>query len=131
MPNLIHSLDGANIHLLFKKITVENIDIKSIYTIHDCFASTPNQMFNLDYLIKLAFIEIYFNNGNYIEKMHNHIIEQIKSYAGINYIGENDKKYIIVNNNYMEIPNIPEQFISNNLTKPFIDGILNSAYFIR
>ena len=131
MPNLIHSLDAANIHLLIRKIKLDNIPINSIYTIHDCFATTPNQMFNLEHLIKLAFIEIYFKNGNYIEKMHNHIVDQIKSYAGINYIDNNGKQFIKIDKKYMEIPNIPEQFISDKLTKPFIDGILNSAYFIR
>ena len=34
MPNLIHSLDGAHIHLI-----VNNSNIENIYTIHDCFAS--------------------------------------------------------------------------------------------
>ena len=81
--------------------------------------------------VKTSFIEIYFKNGNYIEKMHNHIVDQIKSYAGINYIDNNGKQFIKIDKKYMEIPNIPEQFISDKLTKPFIDGILNSAYFIR
>ena len=135
MPNLIHSLDAANIHLLFKNMQKEKEKINSIYTIHDCFATTANQMFYLEYLIKLSFIQIYFSDGNYIEKMHNHIVEQIKSYAGDNFIiSENNfvtTKGIIINNKYMEIPNIPEQFISNKLAKDFTDGIMNSIYFIK
>ena len=83
----------------------------------------------------MSFIQIYFSDGNYIEKMHNHIVEQIKSYAGDNFIiSENNfvtTKGIIINNKYMEIPNIPEQFISNKLAKDFTDGIMNSIYFIK
>ena len=68
MPNLIHSLDAANIHLLFKNIKLDNKPINSIYTIHDCFATTANDMFYLETLIKRSFIKIYFSDGNYIEK---------------------------------------------------------------
>jgi len=55
MPNLIHSLDASNIHLLCEKLK----DIP-LYTIHDCFASTPNNMEVIEKMVKFAFIEIYF-----------------------------------------------------------------------
>ena len=46
-----------------------------IYTIHDCFASTANNMSIIEYKVKTSFIEIYFKDGNYLEKMHNHLGE--------------------------------------------------------
>jgi DNA-directed RNA polymerase len=55
MPNLIHSLDAFNIHLLIPKLTDQ-----PIYTIHDCFATTPNNMATLEYFIKEAFVEKKF-----------------------------------------------------------------------
>ena len=63
--------------------------------------------------------------------MHNHIVDQIKSYAGENYVVDNGTKGIIIKNNYKVIPNIPEQFISNKLSNLFVDGTLNSPYFIK
>ena len=57
MPNLIHSLDASNIHLLCNKLVASqnqlplrsgpnaannNILQGNIYTIHDCFATSPN-----------------------------------------------------------------------------------------
>jgi len=66
MPNLIHSLDACNIHLLINKVLDNNFNFP-IYTIHDCFASTPNNMASLERLIKLTFLTIYFE-GKYLEK---------------------------------------------------------------
>jgi DNA-directed RNA polymerase len=44
MPNFIHSLDASNVHLLFKFLFVEYGIIISVYTVHDCFASTVNNI---------------------------------------------------------------------------------------
>lgn len=131
MPNLIHSLDAANIHLLFRKVKNENININSIYTIHDCFATTANKMYELEQLIKYTFLDIYFTDGNYLEKMHNHIIDQIKAYSGNEILEENGEQYIQINKKIIKIPNIPTQFISNKYHQEFINGILNSIYFIK
>lgn len=76
MPNLIHSLDASNIHLLISKL-----DNMCFYTIHDCFATSANNMLLLDHLVKLTFIEIYLKDGNYLERMHSNIQDQIKSFA--------------------------------------------------
>lgn len=129
MPNLIHSLDAANIHLLIKRI-IDNEDIISIYTIHDCFATTPNNMRKLEKLIKICFIKIYFTQENYLEKMHHFFLEQIKSFSH-DIIKIGDSYYINDAKGQVKIPNIPPSFISNKFRKEFIDGILNSIYFIK
>jgi DNA-directed RNA polymerase len=67
MPNFIHSLDAANIHLLLANISELNIPI---YTLHDCFATTPNYMFTMEKLVKEAFINIYFKDQGYLIKLH-------------------------------------------------------------
>jgi hypothetical protein len=49
MPNLIHSLDACNIHLLVNELLEGNKNrILPLYTIQDCFASTPNKIFILE-----------------------------------------------------------------------------------
>ena len=100
MPNLIHSLDACNIHLLIKLMVEENIKLPD-YTIHDCFASTPNNMKILEKMIKTTFLDIYFE-GEYLEKMHNNIIEQIKSFLGEYLIEEEGKWYINKDNKWLK-----------------------------
>jgi|ERR1700759_953077 len=78
MPNLIHYLDACNIHLLVKDL-LKIGKYLPIYTIHDCFSSTPNNILELDKIIKSTFLKIYFEN-NYLEEMHTKIIAQIKSF---------------------------------------------------
>jgi len=64
MPNFIHSLDAANIHILLNNLALD-YDIP-VYTIHDCFATTPNNMKLLEYKVKEAFIEIYFKDEGFL-----------------------------------------------------------------
>jgi DNA-directed RNA polymerase len=131
MPNLIHSLDAANIHLLIKTI-IKKDNIHSLYTIHDCFATTPNNMAKLEKLIKICFIQIYFTEENYLVKMHNSFLEQIQSFgADIRTCERTGSHYIKDEKGFLKIPNIPPQFISNRLRKEFIDGIIQSIYFIK
>ena len=52
MPNLIHSLDASNIHLLVDKL-FKDYNKFPIYCIHDCFATLPNQMTDLEERIKI------------------------------------------------------------------------------
>ena len=53
MPNFIHSLDASNVHLLIKDLY--ETDRILVYTIHDCFASTPNNIELLEGKVKRAF----------------------------------------------------------------------------
>ena len=76
MPNFIHSLDAANVHLLLNNISELKLPI---YTVHDCFAGTANNMFTMEKLVKEAFIEIYFNEEGYLLKLHKHFTDNIKS----------------------------------------------------
>src|SRR3984885_663580 len=77
MPNLIHSLDSANIQLFVNKLHQNKINIP-FYTIHDCFASLPNSMSLLETMVKEAFIEIYFSDNAYVQSLHHQLLEQIR-----------------------------------------------------
>ena len=52
MPNFIDSLDTVNVHILLNKLAEEDKKKISVYTIHDCFATTPNNMVLLEHLLK-------------------------------------------------------------------------------
>ena len=106
MPNFIHSLDAANIHILIKKLYDDNINIP-IYTVHDCFSSTPNNMYYLNSLVKLAFSDIYFNE-NYLEKMHNSLIDQIKSFDHKDIIYINNEIILKHKNGNVLFPELPD-----------------------
>src|SRR5882724_6441508 len=124
MPNLVHSLDASNIHILCEKLNNQ-----PLYTIHDCFASTANNMYDIEKKVKASFIEIYFNNENYLEKMHMNLIDQIKSINN-EIININENEYIIINNKNYIIPKLPEAFTNKDIMDTFIQGIKRSKFFI-
>jgi DNA-directed RNA polymerase len=125
MPNLIHSLDASNIHLLIPKLTDQ-----PLYTIHDCFATDANNMKNLELFIKEAFIEIYFRDGNYLSSMHSNLVQQIIDHAENYYVNDEGDHIVIIDKKELKIPNLPEQFTSTEHNQLFIKGILKSKFFI-
>lgn len=130
MPNFIHSLDASNVHILINYLSKEN-NI-SYYTIHDCFASTPNKIGIVEKTVKKAFIYIYFKDEGYLLKTHKKILKEIKDKFEIKII--NDKECVeIVNSKkekeYLELPQLPKEF-QNNKLNDFVKGLLQSKYFI-
>ena len=55
MPNLIHSLDGSTIALLYKDFR----KIGHLYTVHDCFATTANNVPFLMDILKSVYLKLY------------------------------------------------------------------------
>ena len=138
IANFVHSLDSANIHILIKLLLEYKNDLNNgckhinLYSIHDCFASSANQIHLIDKLLKEAFIEMYFNE-NYLEKLHNNLVSQISSYTHIEREIENDNNYndyIIIDNEKVFIPKLPltDNWIENKNT--LITGLRESKYFI-
>lgn len=128
MPNFIHSLDASSVHLLLYNL-YRNDNIP-VYSVHDCFASTPNNMALLERKVKEAFIDIYFDEEGFLLKTHNRIISQIKDVHEIIII--KGKEYIDMSS-YKEsdiaLPELPEAFKDKDLNE-FIKGLFNSKYFI-
>ena len=123
-PNLVHSLDASNIHLLYNKLTGQ-----PLYTIHDCFATTANNMEFIEHYVKDAFIKIYFSNGNYLEKMHYSIIEQINSYSPI--VTKSDgNEYVIIQDKEYIVPKLPKSFTNQQMVDIFVNGLRKSKFFI-
>jgi len=131
-----------------------------VFTVHDCFASTPNNMNILVTLVKTAFIDIYFTDEGYLLKIHKHFTQTIKSATesyipiGLNDTGEISTLSTIENNstntdiNYnsneiddkvinthsqklIKIPSLPIGYMErNNKLNDFIKGLFKSKYFI-
>lgn len=82
-------MDSANIHLLIENLIAENHNI-NLFTIHDCFASTPNTMKLLNIEVRKAFSMMYFDL-DYIKSMHEDFIVQINNYKNIYRESPDDK----------------------------------------
>jgi DNA-directed RNA polymerase len=76
MPNFIHSMDSTNIQILIQNYKSKKEEDINLLTIHDCFATTPNYMKELNKEVRLAFLMIYFQ-GDYIRSVHEHFLNKI------------------------------------------------------
>ena len=137
IPNLIHSLDAANIHLLINDLDDTDKEI-NLYTIHDCFATTPNNMKIINDKLKSAFIKMYFDL-NFINLMHDSFIYQINSITNIytENIKENgillEKNFIFSEdkNEKIYLPMKPKFINTDEVNEIFIKGLTKSLYFIN
>jgi DNA-directed RNA polymerase len=138
MPNLIHSMDASTITLLVKKLRF--LGIYNLYTIHDCFATTANNISLVNELVRDSFCEIYAND-DFLINLHKFFIEYIKGNFKVlynyNYINEDSviskemitkgKLHIIYKGNTIEIPNLPKIGEFKNLK----ESIKKAIYLIN
>lgn len=138
LANLVHSLDGVNIHLLVDLILSQQKNMP-LYTIHDCFATTLNNMAKLESLVKKAFIIIYFQDDGYLTAMHNHIIDDLKAKSLVKDLIVNDEpviedgevvQVVQVKGENVRIPRLPQSTSSQSASETFVTGILGSEFFI-
>nr|QWO71438.1 RNA polymerase [Termitomyces sp. T123] len=148
MPNFIHSMDSTNIQLLIK-ILRENKQNINLFTIHDCFATTPDTMKLLNSEVRKAFAMMYFDL-NYIKNLHLDFLKQISLITQIyqkdtegnrfhydirDNFSLNKNLFFIINNNGKEviknIPDFPFEEKWEVVKDIFKEGILNSVYFIN
>jgi DNA-directed RNA polymerase len=122
IPNIVHSMDAANISLLIQSI----LDINSnmpIITIHDCFGSTANNVQLLSHHVKYAFLSIY-SDKNFVEKYHSFIINYLKN-LGVDF--NEDSTAVYLDNLTLNIPQHP--IFDKNVDLK--SNILLSKYFLH
>lgn len=88
-PNLIHSLDGTTIAMLYN--SMKHIDI---YTVHDCFAVTANNVPYLIKILKMVYIKLYSSNS-YLLEFDSFVRETINKSFGDDILPVN-AKYIFI-----------------------------------
>jgi len=125
MPNIIHSLDASSIALLYKAFSAEGFD--NIYTIHDCFAVTANNVELLIDLLKGVYIKIY-SDDVYLADLDNYIKNTIINTFGKN-VFTSDFKYIYVGSNRERLPYPSIEKVLNLDTS--INGLKYSQYIIK
>jgi hypothetical protein len=132
MPNLIHSLDSASLSLLIEKYfcSYEN-NVKNIFAIHDCFATTCN---NIDFVIetlKLIYISIY-SEKLYLKELDKKMVEHIQNNIDETFDNNKIKVVTITNSDNKKIKlNYPDvnKFLKN--THDISKYIKASSYIIN
>lgn len=106
MPNLVHSLDASNIYLLVEALA-HDYQSFPLYTIHDCFASLPNNMGELEDRIKTAFIKMYLEKP-YLLQLEEFILKDLSNIKGLEIV---DNRKIIVEgvDSGLIFPTIPKK----------------------
>jgi DNA-dependent RNA polymerase len=92
-PNLIHSLDACVISELYANLKNYDVDL---YTVHDCFAVTANNVHRLINKLKMVYIKLYSSN-DYLTVFDTMLKININNTFG-------DKVYKL-NDDYINLPN--------------------------
>lgn len=95
IPNIIKSMDASHLILILNK----SIKNSPIISIQDCFGTLPNNMIDLETLVKLEFINLY-SKDNFLEKFNNYLLSILERNK-INYeVNRNEHKvYIYLDDN--------------------------------
>jgi hypothetical protein len=125
MPNLIHSLDAASlVILLHGYFNNNNLDVKNIFAIHDCFAVTANNMNYVINSLKASYMLLY-SDKKYIIELDNNIKKHIKTFIDEDFDNSNNidnfVKVTVFDKNVKKI---------KKFKYPDINKILNTNYDI-
>ena len=125
LPNFIHSLDAASLALLVHYyFTNGSMTERNIYTIHDCFAVTANNVKNLQLYLSSVYQKIY-TEKSYLREFHKNTISNIEYTCNkeTHYEGDTFKIKIKGGNKpkYLTFPSVEEVFGPN----------CNKDYFIK
>ena len=112
MPNLIHSLDATTIAILYNSFK----SIGALYTIHDCFGVTANNVPRLILKLKLAYIQLYSSTG-YLKEFD----EFVKT--SINKTFKDDVYKL--NDNFIYLPNKNKK--PKKVLMPDINSVLDNS----
>jgi Autographiviridae RNA polymerase len=121
IPNIIHSLDAS--HLINLINTAISNNFSPVITNHDCFATHPNKLEELCFLVKKEFIFLYTKSG-YLDVFEKRIIQSIKDNNFEVFTEKDGKLYIKPHRTKYYIPIAPKL---GNLD---IEKILESKYMI-
>lgn len=126
MPNLIHSLDATTIAILYSNFK----NVGPLYTVHDCFGVTANNVPRLILKLKLVYIQLYSSTG-YLKKFDTFVKTTINETCGddIYKIGEDfvnipSKRYKLASY-YGEARLPPKNY--KKVPMPNINSILNKS----
>jgi DNA-directed RNA polymerase len=103
-------MDASHLILILNKISQPSNTISPVISIHDCFGTLPNNMIDLESLVKKEFINLY-SKQDFLEKFNSDllaILEKYKIYHEVD-IKENKVKIIIEKSANSNLPFITSQ----------------------
>lgn len=79
MPNLIHSLDSTCLNLLFHEFnqTFGSNQAVQFYSVHDCFGTTCDKVFNLKTMLAAVYTDLY-SSEPYLYKFDMFVLDNIE-----------------------------------------------------
>ena len=126
MPNLVHSLDAGSLALLVDLYFNDKASkINNIYSVHDCFAVTANNIDILMELLKHVYNKIY-SQDTYLKKLDKYVKNHIRNHYGDESLNEETLKITIPHMKDMTFPDI-EKVLGTKLSTNF----LSSSYIIN
>lgn len=129
MPNLIHSLDGTSLSLLYDRFFDSHKPIVNFYAIHDCFTTTCDKVDSLINLLKTVYLSLY-TEDNYLRKFDNGIIDSIKYHYGNDCVYNSTNRTFTIDKKYYRLYDIEEVLGKNLPTKLTSDLIKGSQYLV-
>lgn len=82
MPNLIHSLDGSSLSLLYEQFRnsykLPQAQKIQFFSVHDCFGTTCDKVSNLKIILASVYTDLY-SSDPYLYKFDNFILDSIEN----------------------------------------------------
>ena len=124
MPNIIHSLDAANVVRAYERFTKG--DGRDFFSIHDCFASQAGNMQYLHHCVKQAFVSIYIKK-EFINNFHNSCLNNLALHDPAVISVKCDENVVInmMTNKQFDIPTKPA------MGELDINAVMNSEYMVH
>lgn len=74
IANIIHSLDAS--HLISVVCSCSDTNFKPVITVHECFATLPNKLENLSFIIRKEFL-LQYTKEDFLNRLNNRIRQYI------------------------------------------------------
>ncbi len=129
MPNLIHSLDGTSLSLLYDRFFESHKPIVNFYAIHDCFTTTCDKVDSLIDLLKTVYLSLY-TEDIYLRNFDKGIIDSIKYHYGNDCVYNSDNRTFTIEKKDYRLYDIEEVLGKNLPTNLTSDLIKGSQYLV-
>lgn len=134
MPNLVHSLDASSLAKLINVCFITDSysnKSKNIFTIHDCFGVTCNNVESIIDMLKSIYIDLYSQEG-YTRQLDKQIISMIKNSYGENCLNEKTLKLKVeIKNQEVELKYPDVNTVFGNNEKFDFDSLKQSKYLLN
>lgn len=122
MPNLIHSLDGSSLYLLYERFlnSFTNEPVQ-FFSVHDCFGTTCDKVFLLKTILASVYTDLY-SSDPYIYKFDESIFDSIEANTDLK-IDRVNRKVTLQNGSHYILHNVEWVFNKKHISSKAITNI--------